>query len=430
MDTLLRDIRHAVRQLARERAFTLTAITILALGIGANHRDVSGGRDRRRSGRTGPAPPEAAGRTGRAVPGGPAGRRAHTTPHAGRSRCGAHDTARTAEPPGGRPAGRRPGGRGRRPGPRARRAPGPPPPPDPRAPAHPPPRIHRAAPRVLGVLASLRQQARHIRFDRREHVGHVAGVQRRVGVKVHRVAALGEHAVEHEGVQMDVRIQRPAETLHDGHRAAAPVRPPRRARAAAESRGWRAGHAPSPRDTGRDPRPADSAGATADSTPIGVRGRAGASRRPDARRARSSAARSSSDRTPAPCRRTASAVRSRTHTGTAQSRPRASRTAESPGTPARRSRADPRRRAARPPALERSRDARAPPDTERRGPAGGARTSGTARPCRSGCSTRATAQVARRRKRNRKAGRDATRLRPVSAGGWGCMAVAALSHRR
>ena len=36
MDTLLRDIRHAVRQLARERAFTLTAITILALGIGAN----------------------------------------------------------------------------------------------------------------------------------------------------------------------------------------------------------------------------------------------------------------------------------------------------------------------------------------------------------------------------------------------------------
>ena len=36
MDTLIRDIRHAVRTLGKQRAFTLTALTMLALGIGAN----------------------------------------------------------------------------------------------------------------------------------------------------------------------------------------------------------------------------------------------------------------------------------------------------------------------------------------------------------------------------------------------------------
>ncbi len=36
MDTLIRDIRHAVRTLGKQRAFTLTALTMLALGVGAN----------------------------------------------------------------------------------------------------------------------------------------------------------------------------------------------------------------------------------------------------------------------------------------------------------------------------------------------------------------------------------------------------------
>ena len=36
MDALARDIRHAARVLVRHRTFTLTALAILALGIGAN----------------------------------------------------------------------------------------------------------------------------------------------------------------------------------------------------------------------------------------------------------------------------------------------------------------------------------------------------------------------------------------------------------
>ena len=36
MDALARDVRHAVRVLVRDRTFTLLALVILALGIGAN----------------------------------------------------------------------------------------------------------------------------------------------------------------------------------------------------------------------------------------------------------------------------------------------------------------------------------------------------------------------------------------------------------
>ena len=82
--------------------------------------------------------------------------------------------------------------------------------------------------------------------------------------------------------------------------------------------------------------------------------------RPGGRRARPCGGRRSSDRTRGPCRKTGPADRGRSRRSeTARTRPRASRTSESPGTPAPRSGAVLPRRADSRPACERFRSDRA-----------------------------------------------------------------------
>ncbi len=78
--------------------------------------------------------------------------------------------------------------------------------------------------------------------------------------------------------------------------------------------------------------------------------------------------------------------------GTARSPRRATRIAGSCGIPARRSRATPRRRGGRPPALETSRSDRALPDTRRPARAAAAHSSSTGRPRQTERIARATAR--------------------------------------
>ena len=51
----------------------------------------------------------------------------------------------------------------------------------------------------------------------------VGRVKRRAGVEAHRVAVLREDAVENEGVNMYVEIERTPKSLNDRHRATAPI---------------------------------------------------------------------------------------------------------------------------------------------------------------------------------------------------------------
>ena len=76
---------------------------------------------------------------------------------------------------------------------------------------------------VIGVQAVSRQQsAARAGDDGGQDLGHVGRRGRRRGVKPEG-AGRGprEHAVEHQGVDVDVEIHRPAEALDDGDAAAA-----------------------------------------------------------------------------------------------------------------------------------------------------------------------------------------------------------------
>ncbi len=72
-----------------------------------------------------------------------------------------------------------------------------------------------------------RQDGPEIRFDRGEDVADVERVQPGAGVKAQRVTVLREDPIEHQHMEVDVRVERAPESLHDGDRAAPPVGDPR-----------------------------------------------------------------------------------------------------------------------------------------------------------------------------------------------------------
>ena len=56
-----------------------------------------------------------------------------------------------------------------------------------------------------------------------EDIGDVERVQPWTGVKAQPVTVIREHPIEHQRVEVNVRVERAAEPLHDGDRATAPV---------------------------------------------------------------------------------------------------------------------------------------------------------------------------------------------------------------
>src|SRR3972149_3070656 len=74
------------------------------------------------------------------------------------------------------------------------------------------------------IVASTRMRPPHARADRGGQPGdiRVTGRGGRVEVEDGRLG-LGEDPVEHEGVEMDIEVEAPAEALDDGDAPGAPV---------------------------------------------------------------------------------------------------------------------------------------------------------------------------------------------------------------
>jgi hypothetical protein len=84
---------------------------------------------------------------------------------------------------------------------------------------------------VLGLQASALEQPPHARADRGEQPGDVLVTGRRGRVEVEDARfGLGEDLVEHEGVEMDIEVEAPAEALDDGDAPGVPVPDPTPAR--------------------------------------------------------------------------------------------------------------------------------------------------------------------------------------------------------